>query len=354
MVGLKFMICGFAIFLIVVIVACVLIADLCENTWYDDVYEDEAEERYSLYVTKVEREMSANAKERAKRESYNKCVNHSVIVNSIVSRYMSKINDYLTKYELKQFERFYTVYCKELANTLDSIDKSVSTSLYSNLVCKTRDTYGSIFSKMLADIEVTIKNSTTSDTDIEGVKSFAKINGDFDENYKAETVDNSVGDTGVILASTTSAVENGAKNYAASLTRAYEKISQYKEENTQLTKELEKCRAEAKKHCEKRYNVDVAQAKLKSDLEQLNEAIYYQELAGRNGATNDDTLKLMRETRHEIIKYVADWGIEHYNDHDLYCWGIPIDDYLKNWKAELDYAHNMYFDESDGIVYESL
>lgn len=69
-------------------------------------------------------------------------------------------------------------------------------------------------------------------------------------------------------------------------------------ENTQLTKELEKCRAEAKKHCEKRYNVDVAQAKLKSDLEQLNEAIYYQELAGRNGATNDNTLKLMRETRH--------------------------------------------------------
>lgn len=355
MVGLKFMICGFAIILIVVILACVLIVDLCENTWYDDAHEDEAEERYSLYVTKVEREMSANAKEHAKRESYNKCVNHSVIVNSIVSRYMSKINDYLTKYELKQFERFYTVYCKELANTLDSIDKCVSTSLYSNLVCKTRDTYGSIFSKMLADIETFIENNSVSVTDIEGIKNFAKINGDFDENYKAETASKSVSDTDTILTSTTSAVENKV-NYADALNRAYKKVSQYKKENAQLAKELENCRAEAKKHCAKNMdNTDAAEAKLKSDLEQLNEAIYYQELAGRNGATNDDTLKLMRETRHEIIKYVADYGLEHYNDDDIYCWGIPIDDYLKIWKTEIDYAHNyMYSDESDGIVYESL
>lgn len=337
MVGLKFMICGFAIFLIVVILACVLIADLCENTWYDDAHEDEAEERYSLYVTKVEREMSANAKEHAKRESYNKCVNHSVIVNSIVSRYMSKINDYLTKYELKQFERFYTVYCKELANTLDSIDKCVSTSLYSNLVCKTRDTYGSIFSKMLADIETFIKNNSVSVTDIEGIKNFAKINGDFDENYKAEMVDNSVSDTSTILTSTTSAVENSAKNYANALTHAYEKVSQYKEENEQLTKELEKCRAEAKKHIDTTNSAD----KLKSDLAKIDKVISCQKRAG----SNDSTLELMRTVRRQIAETGILYGKDNYTDYKLYCWGIPIEDYLNVWEAEFDYPHDYFYYE---------
>nr|DAH42291.1 MAG TPA: hypothetical protein [Caudoviricetes sp.] len=337
MVGLKFMICGFAIFLIVVILACVLIADLCENTWYDDAHEDEAEERYSLYVTKVEREMSANAKEHAKRESYNKCVNHSVIVNSIVSRYMSKINDYLTKYELKQFERFYTVYCKELANTLDSIDKCVSTSLYSNLVCKTRDTYGSIFSKMLADIETFIKNNSVSVTDIEGIKNFAKINGDFDENYKAEMVDNSVSDTSTILTSTTSAVENSAKNYANALTHAYEKVSQYKEENEQLTKELEKCRAEAKKHIDTTNSAD----KLKSDLAKIDKVISCQKRAG----SNDSTLELMRTVRRQIAETDILYGKDNYTDYKLYCWGIPIEDYLNVWEAEFDYPHDYFYYE---------
>lgn len=313
MVGLKFMICGFAIILIVVILACVLIVDLCENTWYDDVHEDEAEERYSLYVTKVEREMSANAKEHAKRESYNKCVNHSVIVNSIVSRYMSKINDYLTKYELKQFERFYTVYCKELANTLDSIDKCVSTSLYSNLVCKTRDTYGSIFSKMLADIETFIKNNSVSVTDIEGIKNFAKINGDFDENYKAETASKSVSDTDTILTSTTSAVENKV-NYADALNRAYEKVSQYKKENAQLAKELEKCRTEAKRRIRE------------GDLARIDGIIDCRERSGRN----DAALKLMRKTRDEIAGNAyrnSDFAYRLYANDALVDAGSWVTDY---------------------------
>jgi hypothetical protein len=331
MVGLKFMICGFAIILIVVMLACVLIVDLCENTWYDDAHEDEAEERYSLYVTKVEREMSANAKERAKRESYNKCVNHSVIVNSIVSRYMSKINDYLTKYELKQFERFYTVYCKELANTLDSIDKCVSTSLYSDLVCKTRDTYGSIFSKMLADIETFIKNNSVSVTDIEGIKNFAKINGDFDENYKAETASKSVSDTDITLTPTTSAVKYKV-NYADALNRAYEKVSQYKKENAQLAKELENCRAEAKKHIDTTNSAD----KLKSDLARIDDVISCQERAGRN----DSTLELMRKVRCQIAETGILHGKDHYTDYKLYYWGIPIDDYLNDWEAEFDYTHD--------------
>lgn len=337
MVSLKFMICGFAIFLIVVIVACIVIADLCRNIWYDDTHENEAKERYSLYVAKVEREMNANAKERAKYKSYNKCVKHSIIVNSIVSRYMSKINDYLTEYELKQFERFYTVYCKELANTLDSIDKCVLTSLYGDLVCKTRDTYGSIFSKMLADIEVTIKNSTTSDTDIEGIKNFAKINGDFDENYRTETAGTSIGDADATLTPTTSAVGNMAENYATFLARAHEEVSQCKKENAQLAKELEKCREEAKKHIDTTNSAD----KLKSDLARINEVISYQERAGRN----DSTLELMRTVRHQIAETGILHGKDHYTDYKLYCWGIPIEDYLNDWEAEFDYTHDYFYYE---------
>lgn len=303
-----------------------IITDSVKSSWYDDARDSDYAPEKKRPINHIDKELDD------KRVDYLLCMRDIGIISSDnVSNSMHKIDEYLTSYKLEQFNRFYTVYCRELSDILKKIKDCRCSSLYYSLVTETRTTYGSIFSKMLTDVEAFIKNNSASVTDIEGIKNFAKINGDFDENYKAEAVSKPIDDADVVLTPITSAVEN-----------------------TQLTKELEKCRTEAKKHCEKRYNVDVAQAKLKSDLEQLNEAIYYQELAGRNGATNDDTLKLMRETRHEIIKYVADWGIEHYNDHDLYCWGIPIDDYLKNWKAELDYAHNMYSDESDGIVYESL
>ena len=235
-----------------------------------------------------------------KRRYYVFCIkDKSVVDGDKIYHYLRKIDEYLTSYNLEQFDRFYTVYCKELCNTLKKIGECKCTSLYYDLVTETRKTYGSIFSKMLADIEATIKSSTTSDTDIEGIKNFAKINGDFDENYKAEIVDNSVCDTDAVLTSTTSAVENSTKNYAASLARAYEKISQYKEENTQLTKELEKCRAEAKKHRAKNMdNADVTEAKRRRDLERLNE---------------------------------------------LYCWGIPANEYFKNWESEFDYTYEYFY-----------
>lgn len=276
-----------------------------------------------------------------KRSYYVFCIkDKSVVDGDRIYHYLHKIDEYLTSYNLEQFDRFYTVYCKELCNTLKKIGECKCASLYYDLVTETRKTYGSIFSKMLADIEATIKSSTTSDTDIEGIKNFAKINGDFDENYKAETESN-VSDTDTTLTSITSAVENKV-NYADALNRAYEKVSQYKKENAQLAKELENCRAEAKKHRAKNMdNADVAEAKLKSDLERLNEVIYCQERAG----CNDATLELMRKTRHEIIEYIANYGLDHYNDYELYCWGIPINDYLKNWEAEFDYTHGYFYYE---------
>lgn len=277
-----------------------IIVDLVGTFKCDDISEEKKQ------ANQIDKDL------RDKRSYYIFCIKDtSVVDGDKMYYYLRKIDEYLTSYNIEQFDRFYTVYCKELCNTLMNISKYKYTSLYYDLVMETRQTYGSIFSKMLTDVETAIKNGTTSDTDIEGIKSFAKINGDFDENYKAETVSKQINDTDIVLTDTTSAVENRAKNYANALAHAYEEVSQCKKENAQLTKELEKCRAEAKKHRAKNMNnADVTEAKRKRDLERLNE---------------------------------------------LYCWGIPANEYFKNWESEFDYTHDyMYYDGLDGIVYESL
>ena len=321
--------------LIIIFVApilAVIIVDKLDERESSSLYDDDVK-NFGYGCEKKKRTNQIDNDSHDKRRYYIFCIkDKSVVDGDKMYRYLRKIDEYLTSYNLEQFDRFYTVYCKELYNTLMNISKCKYAALYYDLVMETRKTYGSIFSKILTDVETAIKNDTTSDTDIEGIKNFAKINGDFDENYKAETVDNSVGDISVILTSTTSAVENSAKNYTNALTHAYEKVSQYKEENEQLTKELEKCRAEAKKHIDKTNSAD----KLKSDLARINKIISCQERAGRN----DGTLELMRKARHEIIETGIRYGEDHYTDYKIYCWDIPIEDYLTDWEEEFDYTHD--------------
>lgn len=309
-----------------------IITNSVKSCWYDDVrdLDDMLENKRAVNHTDKE---SDN-----KRADYLFCVrNINIIATDDISNSMCKIDKYLTLYKLEQFNRFYTVYCKELSDILKAIKDCKCSSLCYSLVVETKATYGGIFSKMLADVETFIKNNSASVTDIEGIKNFAKINGDFDENYKAETVDNSVSDTSTILTSTTSAVENSAKNYANALTHAYEKVRQYKEENEQLTKELEKCRAEAKKHIDTTNSAD----KLKSDLARIDEVISCQERAGRN----DSTLELMRTVRRQIAETGILHGKDNYTDYKLYCWGIPIEDYLNVWEVEFDYTHDYFYYE---------
>lgn len=282
-----------------------IITDTVKSCWYDDVRDLDDMLENKMAINRTDKE-SDN-----KRADYLFCIrNINIIGSDDVLNSMCKIDKYLTLYKLEQFNRFYTVYCKELSDILKAIKDCRCSSLCYNLVVETKATYGSIFSKMLADVEVFIKNNSASVTDIEGIKNFAKINGDFDENYKAEAVSKPVSDTDVILTSTTSAVENKV-NYADALNRAYEKVSQYKKENAQLAKELENCRVEAKKHCAKNMDyADVTEAKRRRDLERLN---------------------------------------------GLYCWGIPANEYFKNWESEFDYTHDYaYYDRLDGIRYESL
>lgn len=309
-----------------------IITDSVKSSWYDDARDSDYTPEKKRPINHIDKELDD------KRVDYLLCMRDIGIISSDnVSNSMRKIDEYLTSYKLEQFDRFYTVYCKELSDILKAIKDCKCSSLCYNLVVETKATYGGIFSKMLADVETFIKNNSSSVTDIEGIKNFAKINGDFDENYKAETVDNSVSDTSTILTSTTSAVEVSAKNYANALTHAYEKVSQYKEENEQLTKELEKCRAEAKKHIDTTNSAD----KLKSDLARIDEVISCQERAGRN----DSTLELMRTVRGQIAETGIIHGKDNYTDYKLYCWGIPIEDYLNVWEAEFDYTHDYFYYE---------
>lgn len=314
--------------------------DSTKSSWYDDARDSDCISEKKKLINRIDKESNN------KRADYLFCVRNVNIVGSDnILNYMRKIDEYLTSYKLEQFDRFYTVYCKELGDILKKIKDCKCSSLYYSLVAETRATYGSIFSKMLADVEAFIKNNSASVTDIEGIKNFAKINGDFDESYKAEEAHKSASDADIALTSTTSAVENRAKNYAEALTRAYEKVSQYKKENAQLTKELEKCRVEAKKHSAKKKNkANTEENRLKSDLERLDEVIRCQERAGGNGAR----LEVMREVRHEIIEYVTRYGVDRYNDEVLYCWGKSIGEYLNDWEVEFDYTHDYtYYDGWD-------
>lgn len=310
----KFVCIIWIVFFVGIFVA--VIADSVKSSLHDDDVKN-----FGYTCEKKKRANKTDENLHDKRRYYVFCIKDRPVVDGDkIYHYLRKIDEYLTSYNLEQFDRFYTVYCKELCNTLKKISKCKCASLYYNLVTETRKTYGSIFSKMLTDIEATIKNSTTSDTDIEGIKNFAKINGDFDENYKTETVGSSVGDTYATLTPTNSQAEN----YAASLVRAYEKISQYEKENTQLTKELEKCRAEAKRNIRE------------SDLARIDRVIDYREQSGRN----DAALKLMRKTRDEIAgntyrdsdfayrlyaNWVTDYDYDYSDSHSLY------DEWTKEW-----------------------
>lgn len=323
------------IMLIIIFVApilTVIIVDKIEKRKSSSLYDDDVK-NFGYACKKKEPTDQIDKDLYDKRRYYIFCIkDRSVVDGDKIYHYLRKIDEYLTSYNLEQFDRFYTVYCKELYNTLMNISKCKYAALYYDLVMETRKTYGSIFSKILTDVETAIKNDTTSDTDIEGIKNFAKINGDFDENYKAEMADNSVGDTRVVFTPTTSAVENNAKNYANTLACAYEKISKYKEENAQLAKELEKCRAEAKK----RIDTTNSEDRLKYDLARIDKIILCQERAGHNGST----LELMRTVRRQIAKTGILYGKDHYTDYKLYCRGIPIEDYLTNWESEFDYTHD--------------
>lgn len=125
-----------------------------------------------------------------KRYYYDVCVKKRFLHgDSKIYENMRKIDEYLTTYDMKQFDRFYTIYCKELYSFLMAIDKSVSERLRNSSKVKACNTYGPIFSKMRENIEQEIERINNKDVDIEAIKNYAKINGDFDEKYNVKAHD---------------------------------------------------------------------------------------------------------------------------------------------------------------------
>lgn len=248
-----------------------------------------------------------------KRRFYLSCVKDSIVSDSKISYYMNKIDEYLTAYNIEQFDRFYTVYCKELADTIKSINHCKIPTMRENLVNQARCTYGGIFLKMFTEIEAFIKSNTTTDSDIDGIKNFAKINGDFDENYKADATS----------ISPTSEVENRVKNYANALVRAYEEVSRYKKENARLTDELEKCRTEAEKH------------RCKDNLARI-------EIDCGDLSYNVDGMHVLTDRVAETIRK-SNYDSSEYR---LYCNDTLLGAYSGIWKTNFDYDRSyMYYRE---------
>lgn len=138
------------------IILSVLIVDIdwVKSSCYDDAKETD-------YIPEKKRLINQIGKEsNDKRADYLFCVRNIYVIGSNnILNYMRKIDEYLTSYKLEQFDRFYTVYCKELRDTLEKINKCKCASLCYSLVTETRGTYGSIFSKMVTDVEAAIKKN---------------------------------------------------------------------------------------------------------------------------------------------------------------------------------------------------
>ena len=145
----------------------VIIVDKIEKRKSSSLYDDDVKNfGYACERKKLSDQIYKESHD--KRRYYIFCIkDRSVVDGDKIYHYLRKIDEYLTSYNLEQFDRFYTVYCKELYNTLMNISKCKYAALYYDLVMETRKTYGSIFSKILTDVETAIKNGTTSDTDIE-------------------------------------------------------------------------------------------------------------------------------------------------------------------------------------------
>lgn len=249
-----------------------------------------------------------------KRRFYLSCVKDSVVSDSKMAYYMSKIDEYLTAYNIEQFDRFYTVYCKELADTIKAINRCKIPTMRENLVNQARCTYGGIFLKMFTEVEAFIKSNTTTDSDIDGIRNFAKINGDFDEGYKADTA----------YTSTTSEVDNRLEKYMDALVRANEKVRQYAKENAQLaenvrrlTEALRKCEAKAEKYTHK---VEIDCGELPYNV----------------------------DTVYELMSRVAETAKKSNNslEYRLYCNNTSIDAYAGDLKMSFDCDRSyMYYGE---------
>lgn len=97
-----------------------------------------------------------------------------------MAKTMFKIHRAILDAKTEKYDRFYTVYCKEISNAYDFVKGVSTTESKSEALHKISETYNVIFDTMLANIIEEIGRRNDIGTDIEGVKNFAELNGDYD------------------------------------------------------------------------------------------------------------------------------------------------------------------------------
>lgn len=106
------------ILMFVVPILTVIIVDKIDKRKSSSLYDDDVKNFGNVYerkkpIDQIDKDLHD------KRRYYIFCIkDKSVVDGDNIYHYLRKIDEYLTSYHLEQFDRFYTVYCKELCNTL--------------------------------------------------------------------------------------------------------------------------------------------------------------------------------------------------------------------------------------------
>lgn len=100
---------------------------------------------------------------------------------------MFKIHRAILDTKTEKYDRFYTVYCKEISDSYDSAKNMPTMKSKSEALHKISKTYNVIFDTMLANITKEVERKNDISADIEGVKNFAELNGDYDVSKAQKT-----------------------------------------------------------------------------------------------------------------------------------------------------------------------
>lgn len=92
---------------------------------------------------------------------------------------MFKIHHAIFDAKTEKYDRFYTVYCKEISDVYDSAKNMTTQKSKSEALHKISETYNIIFDTMLANITKEVERENDISADIKGVKNFAELNGDY-------------------------------------------------------------------------------------------------------------------------------------------------------------------------------
>lgn len=115
------------ILMFVVPILTVIIVDKIDKRKLSSLYDDDVK-NFGNVCERKNRTNKIDKDLHNKRRYYVFCIkDKSVVDGDKIYHYLRKIDEYLTSYNFEQFDRFYTVYCKELCNTLK---KSVNANVH--------------------------------------------------------------------------------------------------------------------------------------------------------------------------------------------------------------------------------